>query len=294
MDRDDRTGGVTPPLQTFLVEIKFEHSLFALPFAYLGLFLAEEGFPRLLLAGWVTAAMVTFRTFSMAMNRLIDREIDAENPRTQDRALPQKKLTPRFVAGIALLSLALFGVIAWRLGPLCFSLAPIPAFLAAAYPFLKRFTWLSHGVLGIILGISPYGAWLASRPEFSWIPGLLCMGVVCWVSGFDILYALQDFEFDQGSGLKSVPVRFGKGKALGIARLLHAISLSAWAGAGILAGLGWIYALGLGGVAFFLVREHRLVQRFGLEKIKQAFFTMNVGVSLAVFLAAVASLYLRK
>ena len=179
------------------------------------------------------------------------------------------------------------------MGPLCLFLAPIPILLAIAYPYLKRFTWLSHAVLGIILGISPYGAWLAARGEFSWVPGLLLIGVSCWVGGFDILYSLQDFEFDEKFGLQSVPVRFGKNGALGIAILLHFTALLAWAGAGMLAGLGWIYKAGLGLVAFFLIREHWLVGRFGLAKIEQAFFAMNVGVSLAVCVAAMADLLLR-
>lgn len=280
-------------VKAFLADIKFEHSLFALPFAYLGLFLAENGFPRPRLLFWVTAAMVAFRTFGMAANRLIDRRIDAENPRTARRALPQKKLTPAFVCGIALLSLALFGWASWKLGPLCFFLAPIPILLAAAYPFLKRFTWLSHIVLGIILGISPYGAWLASRAEFSWLPGLLLIGVAAWVAGFDILYALQDFEFDRTHGLYSLPVRFGEKQALATAAFLHLISLAAWTGVGVLAGLGWIYRAGLAVVGFLLVREHWLVNRFGLARIEQAFFTMNVGVSLAVFLSAAAALHFR-
>lgn len=282
------------PLKVFLEMIKFEHSLFALPFAYLGLFLAEEGWPRLPVLFWVTVAMVSFRTFAMAMNRLIDRRIDGQNPRTQMRALPQKKLTPRFVAGISLLSLAIFEASAWSLGPLCFSLSPIPVLLAAVYPTLKRFTWLSHLVLGIILGIAPYGAWVASRGEFSWIPGLLLIGVASWVAGFDILYSLQDLEFDQKLKLHSIPVRFGKKRGLRAAALLHLIALLAWSGAGCLANRGWVYALGIGLVGIFLIREHLLIRRFGLARIEEAFFAMNVGVSFAVFLATVLDLQLRK
>lgn len=276
----------------FLGDIKFEHSLFALPFAYLGLFLAEEGWPRLWLLVWVTVAMVGFRTFAMAINRLIDCEIDEKNPRTKSRALPQKKLTSRFVALLALLSLSVFVGSAWLLGPICFFLAPLPIFLAVIYPYLKRFTWLSHAVLGIILAISPYGAWLASRPEFSWIPGLLLIGVASWVAGFDILYSFQDYDFDREFGLCSVPVQFGKKRALVAAALLHWVALGAWMGTGILASRGWIYALGLGLVAVFLVREHWLVHRFGLEEMEQAFFSMNAGVSLALFLAAFLDLQL--
>ncbi len=282
-----------PPLQIFFKEIKFEHSLFALPFAYLGLFLAEEGRPHFFVFFWVTVAMVGFRTFAMAMNRLVDRKIDAQNPRTSSRALPQKKLQPRFVGISAFFALIVFLGSVRMLGPLCLLLSPIPIVLAVLYPYLKRFTWLSHLCLGIILGLSPYGAWLAARGEFSWIPGLLLIGVTSWVAGFDILYSLQDLEFDRSAGLHSFPVRFGKPSALIIAGLLHAAALLAWAGVGELAGLGWFYRFGLIGAAFFLLREHWLIRRFGLAKIEQAFFTMNVGVSFALLIAAVMGLYWR-
>jgi len=277
----------------FLETIKFEHSIFALPFAYLGLFLAEGGWPRLSLFFWVTVAMVSFRTFGMGMNRLIDREVDLRNPRTESRALPQKRLTPQFVRIAASLSLFIFIGTAAVLGKVCLLLSPLPVFLAWLYPYLKRFTWLSHGVLGIILGISPYGAWLASRGDFSWIPGLLLAGVASWVAGFDILYSLQDVEFDRSAGLQSVPARFGKDKALRAAAGLHSAAFLAWAGAGFLAGLGWIYGWGIVMVGVFLFREHWLLHRFGLARINQAFFTMNASISIAIFLAAVMDLNFR-
>lgn len=278
-------------LQTFFQDIKFEHSLFALPFAYLGLFLAEGGWPRLRPLIWVTIAMVAFRTFAMAVNRLIDREVDRLNPRTRARALPEKRLFPSYYLAMSSLSLAIFLGSAWMLGTLCLFLAPVPAGLAVVYPFLKRFTWLSHGVLGTLLGISSYGAWLASRPEFSWIPGLLLIGIAAWVAGFDILYSLQDYEFDRGSGLRSIPVKFGARTALKIAVALHAVSVFAWAGVGWLAPLGWIYTAGLAGAVLLLGREHWLVHRFGLARIEEAFFRMNVGVSLILFFATVLDLF---
>lgn len=282
------------PLKIFFQDIKFEHSIFALPFAYLGLFLAEGGRPpRLWIFLGVTAAMVSFRTFAMALNRLVDREVDAENPRTWSRALPSRRLSSGTVAAAAFFSLLIFLGSSWLLGRLCFMLSPVPIFLAVAYPYLKRFTWLSHAVLGIILGISPYGAWLASRSEFSWVPGWLMIGIACWVAGFDILYSLQDFGFDREFGLKSVPVRFGEKRARSIAAFLHGVAVVSWAMAGSLAGLGWIYAVGIGLVAVFLFREHWLVYRFGLGKINQAFFTVNAGISVAVFIAAFIDLNLR-
>lgn len=296
------TSGPLPPgrrgkgegkMSALFRDIKFEHSVFALPFAYLGLFLAEGGWPRISIFGWVTAAMVSFRTFGMTMNRLVDWKIDAQNPRTQTRALPDKKLIPSFVRAISLLSLAIFLGMTWVLGPLCFALSPIPIFLAWLYPYLKRFTWLSHLCLGMILGISPYGAWLASRLEFSWIPGFFTVGVASWVTGFDVLYALQDYEFDKANGLKSIPVRFGAQKALWIAGGLHAVAVLAWSSAGFLAGLGWVYAAGMALVALFLIREHWLVHRLGLAKMEQAFFTMNACVSFMVFIAALMDLLRR-
>jgi 4-hydroxybenzoate polyprenyltransferase len=285
------TGSVK--VQSFFRDIKFEHTFFALPFAYLGLFLAEGGWPRTFLLLWVTLAMVGFRTFAMALNRLVDHEIDAKNPRTQSRALPQGNLSPHFVKKFALFSLSVFITSAWILGPLCFFLVPIPIFLAVLYPFLKRFTWFSHGVLGIILGIAPYGAWLASRGEFSWIPGLLWIGIASWVAGFDIFYSLQDEEFDKKFGLMSVPARFGVKPSLWIAALLHLGAVTAWAGVGLLADLGWLYWAGLLGVAGFLAREHWLIHRFGLAKIDQAFFTMNAAASCFILMTTVADLYLK-
>ncbi len=289
--KNPKTGA--PALPILFRDIKFEHSVFALPFAYLGLFLAEGGLPRLSLFGWVTAAMISFRTFGMTMNRLVDWKIDAQNPRTKTRALPGKKLTRSFVRVASLVSLVVFLGITWILGPLCLALSPIPIVLAWLYPFLKRFTWLSHIALGIILGISPYGAWLASRPEFSRIPGFLTIGVASWVAGFDVLYALQDYDFDKRSALKSIPVRFGPAKALWIAGFLHAVAVLAWSAAGFLAGFGWIYGIGMALVALFLIREHWLVHRFGLAKMEQAFFTMNACISLMVFIAAFISLMWR-
>ena len=277
-------------IQAFFRDIKLEHSLFALPFAYLGLFLAEGGWPRASIFFGVTLAMVSFRTFGMAWNRLVDRKIDSKNPRTVSRALPKGELTPQFVWAGAFFSLAIFLASAGFLGRLCLALSLVLIVLAVIYPYLKRFTWLSHAVLGIILGISPYGAWLAARPEFSWIPGFLLTGVTSWVAGFDILYSLQDLDFDRRLGLQSVPSRFGKHAALGLAAFFHAAALTAWILAGWMAGLGWIYQTGLAMVALFLFWEHSLLHRYGLAKINQAFFTMNACISIVVFLSAAIDL----
>lgn len=277
-------------VRVFFEMIKFEHSIFALPFAYLGLFLAAEGKPSAAVFGWVTGAMVSFRTSAMALNRLIDQEIDARNPRTQNRALPAGALRRMFVWFITAISLGLFALCSYQLNPLCLSLAWIPVLLSILYPFCKRFTWLSHLLLGGILGIAPYGAWLAAGREFSWIPAFLTIGVMAWVAGFDIIYALQDRDFDVKAGLYSFPACFGE-KASFIATLaLHGAALAAWGYSGILAGLGTLYFVGLGFAAMILVRENWLVRTFGLKRLEQAFFTLNAVVSISLFVFLVADL----
>ena len=266
--------------------IKFEHSIFALPFAYLGLFLAARGWPGWGTFLWVTVAMVSFRTAGMAFNRLVDRQIDAKNPRTSDRALPAKRLDVKWVWSATLISLVIFEISAYQLGELCFKLSPIPVFLSILYSYMKRFTWLCHFVLGMILGIAPYGAWLASQNQFSWVPGLITLGVMTWVAGFDMIYALQDYDFDLKEGLFSFPARFGKERTFAVTQILHTVTVLSWLGAGWLANLGIVYYLGIALVSFFLLREHWLIRSFGLRKIQEAFFTMNAVVSLAVFVAA--------
>ncbi|MBI3313954.1 MAG: UbiA family prenyltransferase [Candidatus Omnitrophica bacterium] len=278
---------------TFCEMIKIEHSIFALPFAYLGLILAEGGLPRPHLFFWVTVAMVSFRSFGMSLNRLIDRSIDKLNPRTENRALPAGKIKTSTVWLITAVCFLIYEISAYLLGPVCFSLSLIPVFLAWLYPWTKRFTWLSHFVLGIILGIAPYGAWLASRGEFSWIPGFLMLGIATWVAGFDMIYALLDVEFDRRQGLYSFPARFGQSLSMKVTQGLHFVTITAWVFMGIEAGLGMVYFSGLLLVSFFLVREHWLIKSFGLAKLEEAFFSMNAVVSIAIFLVTIADIWIR-
>jgi 4-hydroxybenzoate polyprenyltransferase len=280
-------------LGLFLEMIKFEHSIFALPFAYLGLFFAQKNFPSVFLLIWVTVAMVSFRTLAMSLNRLLDRAIDAENPRTQSRALPQKKIRTKFVWAAAGVSLLVFEGSAFALGPLCFWLSPVPVVLAWVYPLTKRFTWASHFVLGLVLGIAPYGAWIAVTGEFAWAPAFLTAGVLCWVAGFDMIYAFQDIDFDIRNRLFSFPAKFGIAKTLLLTRGLHVLAVLCWAVAGYLNGAGWVYGLGLGVVAYFLVREHQLIRSFGIAKMNEAFFMMNAVVSVTLFLAVVFDMTLK-
>ena len=272
--------------------IKFEHSIFALPFAYLGLFFAEKKVPSAFLVIWITVAMVSFRTLAMSLNRLLDRAIDAENPRTEGRALPQRKIRASFVWFAALVSLLIFEWSAFTLGPLCFRLSPIPLVLAWIYPLTKRFTWVSHFVLGLVLGIAPYGAWIASRQSLGWVPAFLTAGVMLWVAGFDMIYALQDIDFDRKCGLYSMPAKFGETRTLQITRVLHGLAVLCWAVAGLLNGAGLIYGLGLVLVVYFLLREHQLIRSSGIAKMNEVFFVMNAVVSVALFLAVVLDVVL--
>jgi len=279
-------------LRVFFEMIKFEHSIFALPFAYLGLFLASGGIPNMGVLGWVTGAMISFRTSAMALNRLIDQEIDARNPRTQSRALPAGTLRRPLVWLITAVSLVLFALCAYQLNPLCFSLCWIPILLAVLYPFCKRFTWGAHFLLGCILGLAPYGAWLAAGREYSWIPAFLMIGVMAWVAGFDIIYALQDREFDMTAGLYSFPACFGEKASLWATRILHAAALIAWGISGCLAGLGAYYFAGLILAGLVLIRENWLVNVFGMKRLEQAFFSMNALVSISLFVFLMMDLVL--
>ena len=287
-------------LKIFLEMIKFEHCIFALPFAYLGFVLAayrekvtvtKTGDSHLFLIFlWVTLAMVSLRTAAMALNRLVDEPIDAENPRTQTRALPAGLLTRQFTWLAALASIGIFIFAASRLNPLCFALTPIPIFLIWIYPYLKRWTWLSHWVLGLVLGLAPYGGWLAVRPEWSWIPGILTVAVTSWVGGFDVFYSLQDAEFDKMKGLKSLPARFGTSRAVFIAKSSQGLTVLAFVALGLLFPLGLFYWIGVGAASCLIVREHKLVSDFGLSKINEAFFNMNAWVSVIIFFATLLDL----
>lgn len=274
-------------IKTFFHLIKFEHSIFALPFAYLGLFLAEGGLPRLSIFLWVTIAMVSIRTAGMCLNRLIDEPIDRQNPRTKDRGREIDFLKRSVLWFITMCALVLFIFGVSQLNRLCLLLSPIPIFLIWIYPHLKKFTWFSHFILGMILGIAPYAGWLASTGQWSWIPFLLTIAVMTWVSGFDLFYALQDVEFDKTHHLKSFPAQFGIPMTLRVVRVLHSGTLVTLACFGFILQMGLWYWAGWMVALFLIVKEHRLVIRFGLTKINEAFFNMNAWVSVVIF-AAVA------
>jgi 4-hydroxybenzoate polyprenyltransferase len=273
-------------LVTVLEMIKYEHTLFALPFAFLGMVLAAEGWPAWRTVGWIVVAMVGARSAAMGFNRLADRDIDAENPRTADRALPAGKVSPGFVAAFVAVSAAVLVVAAWRLNPLALKLSPVALLVTLGYSYTKRFTALSHLVLGLALAGAPMGAWIAVRGDLAPTPFVLAGAVLCWVAGFDVLYALQDREFDRGRGLRSIPAALGEVGALGVSGLLHLAMLGLLVALAVVypPGLGAAYWVGVAGCGLLLGYQHAIVRPGDLSRLNAAFFQAN-GV-LAVWLFA--------
>jgi len=263
--------------------VKIEHTLFALPFAYVGAFLAVDGVPSAHDLLWITVAMVGARTLAMGLNRLIDAGIDARNPRTAGRELPGGLLRPWHVAGLCLLSLAVFLVAVWQLDPIVRWLWPIPVIGFVVYPYLKRFTWLCHLWLGAVDGLAPVGAWVAITGKLPWESWILGLAVATWIAGFDLFYSLFDVEIDRAQGLHSVATRFGvRGVFLG-ARLLHVTTVTCLCGVGAGLSVGVAYWLGVAVVAGLLAYEHWLVRPDDLRRLDMAFFTMNGVISVAFF-----------
>ncbi len=263
--------------------VKIEHTLFALPFAYVGAFLAVDGVPSAHDLVWITVAMVGARTLAMGLNRLIDAGIDARNPRTSGRELPRGLLRPWHVAALCLVSLAVFLVAVWQLDPIVRWLWPIPVIGFVVYPYLKRFTWLCHLWLGAVDGLAPMGAWVAITGKLPWQSWILGLAVATWVAGFDLFYSLFDVEIDRAQGLHSVATRFGvRGVFLG-ARLLHVTTVACLCAVGSGLSVGIAYWLGVAVVAGLLAYEHWLVRPDDLSRLDMAFFTMNGVISVAFF-----------
>ena len=281
-------------LRLTLEMIKWEHSIFALPFALSGAMLAAGGFPSLRQLVWIIVAMVAARSAAMAFNRWVDAAIDAANPRTQTRALPAGHLSPGFVASFVVVSSAVFIIAAGQLNRLALYLSPVALAVLLLYSYTKRFTRWSHLVLGFALGIAPAAAWIAVRGSLDPRILLLTAAVTFWVGGFDVLYACQDFDFDSRSGLHSIPRYLGIPRALWVARSFHLIMLALlvlllWS-----FGLGKISVVGVVLVAALLAYEHSLVSSDDLSKLNAAFFTMNGVISVVFFVFVAGDLLLRK
>ena len=282
--------GLLKRLRIVLEMVKFEHTIFALPFAFLGALLAVRGMPRPAQIGWILLAMVGARTAAMAFNRLVDLPFDARNPRTANRALPKKQVTKGFVVACVIVSSALLIFAASRLNRLSLELSPVALGIVLFYSLTKRFTWWTHLFLGLALACAPIGAWIALKGTLTLTPLVLGLAVVLWVAAFDLIYSCQDVEFDRGEPLYSIPKRFGVAASLWISAALHLIMV------GILAllfwreGLGITSFLGLGVVAALLAYEHTLVRPADLSRANTAFFTINGWISVLLFVTTMVDI----
>ena len=285
--RDLSTGTAFRPLvrrlPLFFAEVKFQESIFALPFAYSGMVLAAGGLPSWSQFAWITVAMVSARTLGMSANRLIDRHIDSRNPRNAGRMLPSGVLRVGDMTGLAAVSLVVFFAAASQLNSLALALAPFAAAYLIAYPFAKRFTWAASFLLGWALAIAPAAAWIGVRGSLSWEPVLLSAAVAAWASSFDILYHVQDHEFYESSGLHSVARRFGVQAAFWIARGLDALAVMCLVGVGIWMDLAFPFFVGCAAAVVILAYKHRLVSPDDLSRMGMAFFRINAYVSTVVF-----------
>jgi 4-hydroxybenzoate polyprenyltransferase len=285
------------PIRDFLELIKFEHTVFALPFAYLGMLLAARGWPGLRLFVWITVAMAAARTVAMGFNRIADRWIDAHNPRTASRPLVTGAISMRVAWVGTLLAASLLALSAWQLGPLPFKLLPGAFLFLFGYSFSKRFTWLSHYIVGFTDGLAPMGAWAAVRGSLftpADLPAWILLGVVTlWIGGFDLIYACQDVPYDQKDNLHAIPARFGIPAALRLSTISHIVTILLLVALGFLMPLGWPYWVGLSVVAGLLAWEHSLVHPGDLSKVDVAFFNMNSYISITLFLSILGALYVQ-
>jgi len=275
---------VLSKIKILLEMIKFEHTIFALPFAFTGALLALDGLPSLEQVIWIIAAMVGARSAAMGFNRWADRDIDSENPRTKTRALPLGLVTPAQVLAFIIVSSGLLVLAAYMLNPLSFTLAPVALAIVFFYSYTKRFTFLSHAFLGLAISGAPMGAWIAVTGRFEFPALVLGAAVLFWLVGFDILYALQDLEFDRKAGLHSVPQRFGVRTSLLISRTAHLVTMLCLFWIDVLLPVGFLYLLGVLVATGLIIYEHSLVKESDLSKLNIAFFNMNGYISVTIFI----------
>jgi 4-hydroxybenzoate polyprenyltransferase len=285
-----RGVGLLKKLRTVLDMVKIEHTIFALPFAFMGAFMAARGAPRPSQIGWILVAMVGARSAAMAFNRLVDLPFDSRNPRTANRALPRKQLTRGFVLAFIAASSAVFVFAASRLNNLSLALSPLAILIIFFYSYTKRFTWLTHLFLGMSLACAPIGAWIAVRGSIESTPLILGLAVLLWVAGFDVIYSCQDVEFDRRESLYSFPKRYGVTAALWLSAALHLAMLFILVFLFWREGLGSISFVGLTVVGLLLAYEHSLVRPTDLSRANTAFFTINGWISVLLFLTTMIDL----
>ena len=278
--------------RNYLELVKFSHTIFALPFALAAMLVAARGLPDARIFAWIVVAMVGARTAAMGFNRIVDREIDARNPRTRNREIPAGKVSLRGAVALVVVASLLFFVAAWQINALALLLSPLTLCALFFYSFCKRFTSLSHFVLGLCLGIAPVGAWVAVTGRIEIAPCVLCAAVIAWVAGFDMIYATMDWEFDRQTGLNSMVTKLGVGRALNLARALHVAFLALLIIFGVLSGLGALYFGAVALIGGFIVYEHALVKPEDLRRVNAAFFTMNGAISVFFLVAIAISVFL--
>jgi 4-hydroxybenzoate polyprenyltransferase len=281
-------------LRTYASFVRFSHTVFALPFALTGALLASRYVPLTWeRVGWIVMAMVAARSAAMGFNRLADARFDVLNPRTALRELPRGVIAPREAIAFIVVSCAVFVLAAWKLGPICFALSPVALGIVFWYSLAKRYTTYTQLFLGLAMAVAPVGGWLAAGGRGGWEPWLLGLAIGMWVGGFDVLYACQDLAFDRAHGLRSIPVRFGVGRALVISRSMHAIAVMALAALAAIVPLGRIYLAGVAAVAVLLVYEQSLVSERDLSQVKRA-FDLNGYVGILYFLTTALAVYVSR
>ncbi len=271
-------------IKKFIDLVRFEQTIFALPFAYLGVIVAAGKMPSFSVWLWVTLAMFGARTAGMSLNRIIDREIDRKNPRTRERLLPSGKITGTSVWLITFISLGLLVFSSWMLNPLCFKLSPLAVALLWFYSYCKRFTWATHLILGLVESAAPIGGWLAVTGTWSITPFFLGAAIIFWMTGLDIIYACQDYEFDRKEHLYSIPAVFGLDNALYISSFSHMVTVFFLLMFGIMAKSGIIYYGGLAVTSLLFIYEHSLVNPKDLTHVDRAFFTVNGWISIVILI----------
>jgi 4-hydroxybenzoate polyprenyltransferase len=285
-------------VRTYLELVKFEHTIFALPFAYAGMFLASQAqngtwWPGLVTVLWISVAMASARTTAMAVNRVIDAAIDARNPRTAMRHVPRGAVKPLEGYGLAAVSLVILVIAAWQLNPLCLTLLPIAVVFLVLYPYTKRVSWLCHVWLGITDGAAAAGGYIAVTGRFDAVAWVLWLVVIFWMIGLDVIYATQDYDFDKENGLNSIPQRFGIPAALQIAKYAHAVMWLLLILVGVVAGSHWVYYVGIAAMGGILFYEHRIVNPNDLTRVNEAFFNANSWLALTMLGSVVLELLLR-
>ncbi|MFL2639956.1 MAG: UbiA-like polyprenyltransferase [Dehalococcoidia bacterium] len=286
----DKPWSYMGKLGLLLDSIRFEHSIFALPFAYLGMMMAADGLPSLEKIFWITIAMVAARTLAMGANRYIDKDIDAKNPRTAVRALPAGRMKPSDMIIMCGVSLIIFMFSAFMLNSLAFALSPIAALVIVLYSYSKRFTWLSHFWLGLADGIAPVGGWIAVSNTITPESIILCIAVSSWIAGFDLIYQCMDREFDIKNDLKSIPARWGNSVSLALAKLMHIITIVSLITVGWTHELSLVYFIGVAIASLLLVYEHSLVKANDLTRVTIAFFNVNGYIALTIFAFTAAAI----